>query len=495
MKQDGVASVMPRMRRVSALAAAFASAAFFPGQASGVTLKAALAAKAKTGQRLRAGVRSRQTWGEDGDEDDVQEMSGNGEQVEDFEEVSDEAQAQAETEARERQEQQSEQSDGDSDDQEQEEEQQSAAPPSAPKKASHLATRKTVVKKAVKPVVQPAEKDTDEQIEYEILHGVKAPSAARKPALTSVRRQTAKKQFRQPRQSNSNVRPVIADTKVVMEPVTTEAEEAEDQADAAPSDKDVLVKMNVDKQASPEQKMAAAPIDGNGPEAPLGTCAPRCSWKCESPTCQQKCEPECKPPICETRCGQFDLSTCAMNCTRPHCMVLCPEGAQAGGAECKTSCSKPACHMQCPGEQPCRNVCEQPSCNWKCSAPTDCPKPKCQLACETPTTCTNTSFHERLPPLDKGEVSLGFFSGEQQAVPAAATPTAAVPTQIVQVAPKAVPVPVDPAQLPQPKPGQFIAAQPTGVRSGIAPPGGGELNMPMPRIALAKTAARVQGKR
>lgn len=161
----------------------------------------------------------------------------------------------------------------------------------------------------------------------------------------------------------------------------------------------------------------APPASDDGTSAHYsGDCAPKCTWKCESPKCDEVCTPVCHAPKCETRCLGADLSTCTIDCGKPHCTVVCPErpcagGAQLGGAcpTCKAVCGEPTCKLRCSGQQPCHNVCEQPECEWKCQAPAQCPAPRCQMMCEKGSSCM-TSTYRQLPPLRPGETPISTFS-------------------------------------------------------------------------------------
>lgn len=142
-------------------------------------------------------------------------------------------------------------------------------------------------------------------------------------------------------------------------------------------------------------------------------CVPRCRWECNDPRCAQQCRPVCKAPKCETRCGTPDVSACSMDCSKPHCMVVCPKALcpKVACAHCSTTCSDPVCKLNCPKSQPCRNVCQEPECEWDCRRPTDCPLPQCSMVCEHPKNCFATT-HTVLPDLLPGEVSVGGFSAE-----------------------------------------------------------------------------------
>lgn len=151
----------------------------------------------------------------------------------------------------------------------------------------------------------------------------------------------------------------------------------------------------------------------------VGHCNPQCMWKCDSPKCDEICKPICKPPKCETRCSGVSLKGCAMDCSQPHCAVLCPERMCAGKPnECKsctTTCSEAMCKLRCSRRQPCQNVCEHPQCEWKCSAPVKCPPPKCKMWCETPKKCQGQgSTHKKLPQLKIGESAVKAFSANYQ---------------------------------------------------------------------------------
>jgi hypothetical protein len=145
-----------------------------------------------------------------------------------------------------------------------------------------------------------------------------------------------------------------------------------------------------------------------------GHCRPTCTWSCKSPKCDELCTPACRAPRCETRCSSLSTEGCVMECTKPHCAIMCPKNlcSTSDCPSCTTQCSEPQCKMKCPTSNSrfCHNYCEQPHCEWRCKAPTHCPKPKCQMVCETPKKCNGATYSQRLPPLLPGESGVETFA-------------------------------------------------------------------------------------
>lgn len=207
---------------------------------------------------------------------------------------------------------------------------------------------------------------------------------------------------------------------VTSEPHAKYSPSASDDASHVP-----MVPVNTQAQEVPVNTQAASTPSELGPDYE-GSCVPKCTWSCSSPKCDEVCDPVCDAPKCETRCSGISTDGCSMECTKPHCQVVCPKHLCAGEQcpSCTTKCSEPQCKLKCPKSQPCENICEQPRCDWKCKAPANCPRPECKMVCETPKKCQTSSFLEELPPLKAGQLSVASFVAPTHVMPPVVTPVA-----------------------------------------------------------------------
>jgi len=215
--------------------------------------------------------------------------------------------------------------------------------------------------------------------------------------------------------NDEDYRPVVTS-----EPHAKYSPSASDDASHVP-----MVPVNTQAQEVPVNTQAASTPSELGPDYE-GSCVPKCTWSCSSPKCDEVCDPVCDAPKCETRCSGISTDGCSMECTKPHCQVVCPKHLCAGEQcpSCTTKCSEPQCKLKCPKSQPCENICEQPRCDWKCKAPSNCPKPECKMVCETPKKCQSSSFLEELPPLKAGQLSVASFVAPTHVMPPVVTPVA-----------------------------------------------------------------------